>query len=86
MDKYSGCNVVESVVSPAPKAEVKKPKSTLGIKIIISFAAVGLIALIAFAPIPGMEVVRSAVKTIMCYDLFGRSDIGSLPMLAGVFG
>lgn len=84
MDKYSGCNVVESVVTPAPKAKVKRRGSALAIKIVISCVVVGLLAFVAFAPIQGLQVVKDALKTVLCYDLFGRSDIGSLPILAGV--
>lgn len=87
MDKYSGCNKVESVVSAAPKANVKRlnGRATV-IRVIVSCVIIGAILLVAFAPIDFLIPVRDALRSVFCYDMFGRSDIGSIPIITKMTG
>lgn len=80
MDKYSGCNIVESVVTPAqkPRAErKKKPHSHLFLRFALAVCAVGIILALHYAPIPALAGVKSVLHDVFCYDVFGRSEFGT---------
>lgn len=80
MDKYSGCNIVESVVTPAqkPKAEYRRKKSGhFFARIVVAVCAVGVILALHYAPIPALSGVRSVLHDVFCYDIFGRTEFGT---------
>ncbi len=79
MEKYSGCNIVESVVARAekPKAKVAKAgRFGIFVRWIIAAVTVGIICMFAFSPIPAFSAARSALSRVFCYDVFGRSEFG----------
>ncbi len=79
-EKYSGCNVVESVVKqvdrPIPKSEKRTIRAFL-LRFCIAALAIGIICAVHYVPLEAFEGVRSALKQVFCYDIFGRSGIGS---------
>lgn len=89
MDKYAGCNVVESVVKSGKSVEIKtKKRRYVGIVVRFAVAAViiGIICLAAYAPLPFLSEVRDVLKSVFCYDVFGRDEFGIASALSGLFG
>ena len=89
MDKYSGCNVVESVVKSEKKGAVKVKKkhgSALLIRLAVAAALVGVICFVAYAPLSFLSVVRDALKSVFCYDVFGRDGFGVSSVFTRLFG
>ncbi len=89
MDKYSGCNIVESrvTVSEKPKNRItRRSRRGLIVRTAAAVAAVGIICAVVFVPLPFFEPIRQALKTVFCYDVFGRSALGSSPLFARIFG
>lgn len=87
MDKYDGCNKVESVVSVTPKQRVKSGrKSFFLIKTAICAVVIGLICLFAFAPVPAFAPVKDVLRSVFCYDFFGRTEFGSMPIISRLGG
>ena len=86
MDKYSGCNKVESV-SYAPQKQkaqkVKRSRGTLLARLAVALALVGVICAVAY--LPALSAVRETLKTVICYDMFGHTDIGSTPIITRLF-
>lgn len=78
-EKYNGCNVVESVVTQVEprKKSSAKPRSAFFIRFITAAAIVGAILALHYLPIAALGGVRDALKQVFCYDMFGRSGIGS---------
>lgn len=81
MDKYYGCNIVESVVTDLPSSGQKKPAPEKKIRYILlrwaaALCAVGFILTLSFADTPALDVVREAFKSVFCYDIFSRA-VGS---------
>ncbi|MBD5132237.1 MAG: hypothetical protein HDT28_06615 [Clostridiales bacterium] len=82
MDKYSGCNVVESKVTTKPTVERKKTKKDrplIGflIRLLVAGAIVGGIVALHYVDLPFLGAVRTALEKVFCYDVFGRSGFGS---------
>ncbi len=81
-NKYTGCNIVESVVRRAQKPEVKKTPQHSVIKLfilrlVIAAVMIGFIAALHFFPnLAGFSSVKSALKNVFCYDVFGRISFG----------
>ncbi|MCH5163349.1 MAG: hypothetical protein J1G38_07715 [Clostridiales bacterium] len=88
MDKYSGCNIVESVVTRMTPVKVKKKRSFLGaiVRLTAAAAIVGVICFIAYAPFPWLKSAREGAKRVFCYDVFGREDFGTSPVISRLFG
>lgn len=87
MDKYDGCNKVESVVSVSEKKGVRRGrKSYFLIKTAICLLLVGLICLFSFAPVPAFAPVKDVLRSVFCYDFFGRTDFGSMPIISRLGG
>ncbi|MCH5351538.1 MAG: hypothetical protein J1F39_06200 [Clostridiales bacterium] len=87
MDKYDGCNKVESVVTVARKTSVKKGgKGYFLIKTAICLGLIGLICLFSFAPVPAFAAVKDVLRSVFCYDFFGRTDFGSMPIISRLGG
>ena len=80
-EKYNGCNIVESVVrqvdKPRKAAKDRTPISAFLLRLGIAALAVGLILAVHYLPIAALDGVRSVLKQVFCYDVFGRSGIGS---------
>lgn len=75
MDKYSGCNIVESTVKSVDKPSPQKPKRKSKLWLVrwgISAALVGAIVFLHFAPF-AVDSVRDAARKIFGYDMFGRT-------------
>lgn len=80
MDKYSGCNIVESVVSniERPRKEKKhNSRNTFFIRLCLAIVAVGVILFIHYVPIAALEGVKAVLHDVFCYDLFGRTSFGT---------
>ena len=88
MDKYDGCNVVESVVTRRYNNKKVKKRSFKGVLIRFAVAAaiVGVFCFFAYAPIPGLSAAREGAKRVFCYDVFGRSGFGASPIISKLFG
>ncbi len=88
-EKYKGCNVVGAVVTDARAAEGKKPtriKKSFFIKLAIAAVIVGFICFVCFAPFDWLDPVHSALKSIFCYDFFGRESFGGTPLFSKING
>ena len=88
MDKYEGCNIVESVVTRRynnKKVKQRSLKSAI-IRFAVAAAIVGVMCFFAYAPIPALGAVREEIKRVFCYDVFGRSGFGASPIIAKLFG
>ena len=80
MDKYYGCNIVESVVTPAqkPKQTQRKDKPRrLFARIAVAVCAIGIILALHYAPIPALASVKNVLHDVFCYDIFGRTEFGT---------
>ncbi len=80
MDKYTGCNIVESAVTEIPRkkcARSVKPRKTFWARLLCAAAAVGAIVALHYLPIAVLDPVKSALHDVFCYDVFGRSDFGT---------
>lgn len=80
MDKYSGCNIVESVVTPVqkPRAErAKKQRTHWFSRLALALCAVGMILVLHYVPIPALAGVKSVLHDVFCYDIFGRTEFGT---------
>lgn len=88
MDKYTGCNVVESVVTRQYSTKKVKKRSFRGalIRLAVAAAIVGVMCFFAYAPIPALSAAREGVKCVFCYDVFGRTDFGTSPLISKLFG
>lgn len=89
MDKYSGCNIVDSVVSSAPKSKkvrAGKPLTGFVIRVVIAAVAIGLMCAIKYAPVAWATSVKSVLHSVFCYDVFGRDSFGAMPIIAQIFG
>lgn len=84
-EKYTGCNIVESVVTtvPSPRPTEKKPqkkldgKSHLLLRIIISALIVSIILVLHYFPsLPLANGAVDVLKKVLCYDIYGRSSFG----------
>ncbi len=76
MDKYDGCNVVETSVTAPEKPKTKKPRAVrrLIVKLAVAAALIGFICAVHF--IPALDGVRSALRAVFLYDVFGRGGFG----------
>lgn len=73
MDKYSGCNIVESVVTPVKRDAPKKRASTYFIvRMVIAVVIVGFILAVHYLNLPWLEPVKKALHAVFCFDAFGR--------------
>ncbi len=87
MDKYDGCNKVETVVSVSEKRRVKRSrKSYFLIKTGICAVVIGLICLFGLAPVPAFAPVKDVLRSVFCYDFFGRNEFGSIPIISRLGG
>ncbi len=88
MDKYSGCNIVESVVKNenAVGKKVRKKHIGLIVRLIVAAAFIGLICFAAYAPLPFLSEVRAVLKSVFCYDVFGRESFGASAVFTKLFG
>ncbi|MCM1368528.1 MAG: hypothetical protein NC184_06955 [Roseburia sp.] len=90
MDKYSGCNIVESVVTtpPKPPAKAKPRRAFFGFAVRLAVAGVVIAALCAvkFVHVAPFSTVGEILRDIFCYDVFGRTGFGEMPILARIFG
>lgn len=82
MDKYSGCNIVESVVKSTradyakKKPEHSRLKSFI-LRAVLAGIAVGFIAALHFFPdVAAFSAVRDVLRNVFCYDVFGRMEFG----------
>ena len=83
MDKYNGCNKVESVIYTPKKPEVKKAKRShhfLFARLCIAFVLVA--GIVAAVYMPALSPYRAAVKRVVCYDMFGHDDVGAVPIIS----
>ena len=85
-EKYTGCNIVESVVTTSPLPEQKKSKkhaarvtkSHLLARLIISVLVIGVFLVLHYCPtLPYASAVTDVFKKVFCYDVFGRSAFGA---------
>lgn len=83
-DKYSGCNIVESVVTSAPvgeePAEKQKPNSERShfiMRLLISALIIGFIVVLHYFPsLPFASGVTEVLRKVFCVDVFGRATFG----------
>lgn len=86
--KYSGCNIVESVVTEtAPRSAIKKRTPSrikcFLVRFIVSAALAGLIVCARYIPKTGFgERASEVIKSAFTYDVFGNRSFGA----GGVFG
>ncbi|MCX4313404.1 MAG: hypothetical protein OSJ83_06030 [Clostridia bacterium] len=75
MDKYHGCNIVESTVKRVtPPSPVKREKPWRGILIKLALAAciILVICAVRYLPAEWLDPVREVLHSVFCYDAFGR--------------
>lgn len=85
-DKYSGCNIVESVVTSAPvredpaaKSAPKKEKSHFILRLLISAVIIGFIVVLHYFPsLPLASGVTQVLRKVFCVDVFGRALFGAV--------
>ncbi|MCH5161247.1 MAG: hypothetical protein J1G04_04370 [Clostridiales bacterium] len=83
MDKYSGCNKVESVTYTPKKPETKKGKRSHGSFLVrLSVCCVLVAGIVAAAYIPSLSPYKKTLKSVICYDMFGHNDIGAMPIIS----
>ncbi len=87
MDKYSGCNIVDSAVYAQKKAPPKKSAAIAGflIRLIAAAVLIGMVCAIKYIPdgiASFMPKVREIASQVFCYDVFGRGDIGAFPLIS----
>ena len=87
MDKYSGCNVVDSAVYAQKKAPPKKSAAITGflIRLIAAASQIGMECASKYMPdgvAPSVPKVRELASQVFRYDGFGRADIGSFPLIS----
>lgn len=75
-EKYSGCNVVETTVTQKRAQPTKKRKTFFWVRLGIAAALTAGIVGLRYIHSPTGLTVRAAVKSVVCYDVFGRTDIG----------
>lgn len=84
-DKYTGCNIVESVVTCTPpkpidsekKRTESKPKSHFFARLIISAIIISFILVLHYIPsLPFAGGVTDVLRKVFCYDVFGRASFG----------
>ena len=83
-EKYSGCNIVESVVSGEVRTSSaqKKKSGASRFKLFllrIAIAAVmvcGVLALHYLPAAPALSRTRGVLHDVFCYDVFGRTVFG----------
>lgn len=88
MDKYSGCNIVDSVVTAPPKPVKKVKKRGLAsflLRVAIAAAAVGSMCVLRYGGTT-VQPVRDVMRDVFCYDVFGRDGFGETPILEQLFG
>lgn len=85
-DKYTGCNIVESVVTCTPpkqaddqnKRAESKHKSHIFLRLIISALIIGVILVLHYFPsLPYASGVTDVLRKVFCYDVFGRGAFGA---------
>ncbi|MCH5155884.1 MAG: hypothetical protein J1F69_04685 [Clostridiales bacterium] len=85
-EKYSGCNIVESVVTASHLSEQKKDKKrTQGgqkkhffARLIISALFIGVILVLHYFPmLPFAGEMTDVLRKVFCYDVFGRQSFGT---------
>ncbi len=80
MDKYSGCNVVDSVVTAVEREKREKPKRRFGgflMRTAVAATAVGLLLALHYAPLPYKDDITGALRGVFFYDAFGRTEFGT---------
>ncbi len=83
MDKYSGCNKVESIsyIPQKPKAQkTKRSYRSFFVRLAVAGFLVACICAVVYMPV--LAPYREAVKSVLCYDMFGHAEIGYLPILS----
>ena len=81
MDKYSGCNRVESVSYTPQKQKTQKVKRNYRSFLARFAVACVLVAgVLAVVYIPALAPVRETLKNVICYDMFGR-EVGTTPII-----
>lgn len=90
MDKYSGCNIVESVITtpPKPSSKVKPRRALFGfaVRLAVATAAVAVLCAVKYVHIAPFSTVGEILRDIFCYDVFGRTGFGEMPIFARLFG
>ena len=85
MDKYADCNVVETVsTSKTVKSEKHRSRAPV-VRFIVAAAIVGVFCAVKYIPSKPFEYVKSALHSVFCYDVFGRSDFGTAPAFSALF-
>lgn len=83
MDKYEGCNKVESAVSAAQKPKKKRMGwRAFCIKLGIAAFIVAVFLCVRYLPFSWLAPVRQVLHDIFCFDFFGRTSFGGVPILA----
>ncbi|MDE7463645.1 MAG: hypothetical protein K2M48_01330 [Clostridiales bacterium] len=86
MDKYSGCNIVDSVVTRREQVKIKKHRFRGWlIRMGVAAAIIGVMCFFVYAPIPGLKTARDGMKRVFCYDVFGRTEFGTSPAITRLF-
>lgn len=76
---------MESVQS-TPEKPTKKRRSHVGffIRFAISAVAVAALAVVVYVPWRAIEPVKEVVRSVFCYDIFGRTEFGSSPVITHI--
>ena len=87
-EKYSGCNIVESVVTSVPSPRPSEERTTQRLKgkgthflirLIVSALVIGVILVLHFYPtLPFASGVTDVLRKVFCYDVFGRGTFGTV--------
>lgn len=83
-DKYSGCNIVESVVTgekkSAPRRKKRKEVSRLRLFLLRFVIAAILVCVVVaihyFSDFTVVDAVKTVLHDVFCYDVFGRNVFG----------
>lgn len=87
MDKYSGCNVVDSAVYAQKSAPPQKSAGYVGFlaRLIVAAVLIGAVCAVRYIPESVLSFapkLREVFSQVFCYDVFGRTDIGAFPLIS----
>lgn len=73
-------------VQTTPEKPANKRRSHVGffIRLAVSAAAVAALAVVVYVPWQALEPVREVVRSVFCYDIFGRTEFGSSPVITHI--
>lgn len=89
MDKYSGCNVVDSAVYAQKSAPPRRSAGYVWVlaRLIVAAVLIGAVCAVRYIPESVLSFaprLREVFAQVLCYDVFGRTDIGAFPLISQI--